>query len=102
MLVTISQLDVMFDGMWADMWASVEEFGDVPQTYIYIRYPYHLGMRLDTVAHILSTVKANHSHQFSARVMTEGRTPLYQPKGISHHGSLTSMAEDRLHQVNKQ
>ena len=46
------------------------------QTYIYVRYPYYMGQKLQKVCKALSTVSVD-THKFSARVVLEGRAKIH-------------------------
>ena len=63
-------------GMWQDICTSIKEIGTLSQTFIYVRYPYHMGERLQKLCKVLSTVSVE-NHKFSAKVVTEGRAKLH-------------------------
>ena len=50
LLMVICQCDPTLEGWWQDIWTSVREIGTLGQTFIYVRYPYHMGKRLHPVA----------------------------------------------------
>ena len=61
-----------------DVWTSLKELGTLQQTFIYVRFPYHLAAAVQRLAICLSTFSVE-SHGFSARVVFEGRAQL-QPQ----------------------
>ena len=77
LLMLIQQCDPTLEGWWQDIWTSVKEIGTLGQTYIYVRYPYHLGVKLNVLCQVLNTVRVE-SHTFSAGVVTEGRKQLQE------------------------
>ena len=74
--ILICQCDPSLKGMWQDIWTSPREIGTQQQSYIYVRYPYHMGEQLQRLCRALSTVNVE-THKFIAKVLTEGRTRLY-------------------------
>ena len=67
-----------------DIWASVKEFGTLSQTYIYVRFPYHLCQRAQTLALKVSQLEVE-SHKFSARLSRRaGPSCLRKKTGLSH------------------
>ena len=81
LLIAIYQCDPSLKGMWQDIWTSIKEIGTWSETFIYVRYPYHLGERLQKLCKVLSTLSVE-NHKFSAKVVTEGRAKL-------HHSAAT-------------
>ena len=74
--IAICQCDPSLEGRWQDIWTSINEIGTQQQTYIYVRYPYHMGEQLQSLCSVLGTVNVE-THKFTAKVITEGRTRLY-------------------------
>ena len=72
----IQQLDTTMEGWWQDIWTSIKEIGTLSQTYIYVRYPYHMGEKLQKLCKVLDTVSVE-NHSFSAKVVTEGGAKLH-------------------------
>ena len=72
MLMVICQCDPALEGMWQGMWTSIKEIGTLSQTYIYVRYPSHMGEKLQKLCEVLQQIRVQ-NHRFSARVVTEGR-----------------------------
>ena len=64
----------MLEGLWQDIWTSVKEIGTLQQTFIYVRYPYHMGERLQKMCKVLNTVTVE-NQKFSAKVATNGMAP---------------------------
>ena len=82
LLIALYQCDPSLAGLWQDIWTSQQEIGTLSQTFIYVRYPYHMGKMLQKVCQVLSTVSVE-NHTFSARVTTEGRAKLHH-----HHAEV--------------
>ena len=76
MLMVICQCDPALEGMWQGMWTSIKEIGTLSQTYIYVRYPSHMGEKLQKLCKVLDTVSVE-NHKFSAKLVTEGRAKLH-------------------------
>ena len=74
--MAIFQCDPTLQGMYQDIWTSPKEIGTLQQTYIYVRYPYHMGEKLQKLCKVLDTVSVE-NHNFSAKVVTEGRAKLH-------------------------
>ena len=72
MLMVICQCDPALEGMWQGMWTSIKEIGTLSQTYIYVRYPSHMGEKLQKLCKVLDTISVE-NHKFSAKLVTEGR-----------------------------
>ena len=72
----IYQCDPTLQGMYQDIWTSPKEIGTLSQTFIYVRYPYHLGVKLHKLCKVLDSISVG-NHKFSARVVTEGRAKLH-------------------------
>ena len=68
----IYQCDPTLQGMYQDIWTSPKEIGTLQQTSIYVRYPYHMGEKLQKLCKVLDTVSVE-NHKFSAKLVTEGR-----------------------------
>ena len=76
LLMVIYQCDPTLEGMCQDIWTSIKEIGTLSQTYIYVRYPYHMGEKLQKLCKVLDSISVE-NHKFSARVVTEGRAKLH-------------------------
>ena len=74
--MVIYQCDPTLEGWWQDIWTSIKEIGTLKQTYIYVRYPYHMGEKLQKLCKVLDSISVE-NHKFSARVVTEGRAKLH-------------------------
>ena len=72
LLIIIYQCEPTLQGWCQDIWTSIKEIGTLSQTYIYVRYPYHLGVKLNLLCQVLNKVRVE-NHTFSAGVVTEGR-----------------------------
>ena len=70
--MVIYQCDPTLEGMCQDIWTSIKEIGTLSQTYIYVKYPSHMGEKLQKLCKVLDTISVQ-NHKFSARVVTEGR-----------------------------
>ena len=75
MVFLIHQIDSTLQGMDQDIWTSPKEIGTLSQTYIYVKYPSHMGEKLQKLCEVLQQIRVTEGrgHRFSARVVTEGR-----------------------------
>ena len=67
--------------MWmlkVDIWTSRHEIGQVNQNTGYVRWPYYLGLNVQTLCAQLNQVRIG-THQLQCKVIFVGRAQLWQP-----------------------
>ena len=70
MVFLIHQIDSTLQGMDQDIWTSPKEIGTLSQTYIYVRYPYHMGEKLQQVCKMLGTINVeNHTMRLKCNLV---------------------------------
>ena len=61
------------------MFTSRTEIGSINETYVYVRFPYHLAIQIECIAEIVSESRVG-THHFKAPVMFQGMKPLSKTK----------------------
>ena len=84
LLIAIYVCDPSLQGLCQDIFTSIKEIGTLSQTFIYARYPYHMGERLQKLCKVLNTVPVE-NQKFSAKVVTEGMDPTHWSKSLWLH-----------------
>ena len=74
LLIAIYQCDYLLQGLCLDIYTSIQEIDNMSQVVICVRYPKHMGERLQKMCKKLNTVTVE-NHKFSAKVVTEGMAP---------------------------
>ena len=74
LLIAIYLCDPSLQGLCQDIYTSIKEIDTLSQVVICVRYPYHMGERLQKLCKVLNTVTVE-NQKFSAKVVTEGMAP---------------------------
>ena len=74
----IYRVDQWLNEEIVDVWTSVKELGGLQQTFIYVRFPYHLAYAIKNLALCINAFDVD-THKFFARVIFEGRAKLSHP-----------------------
>ena len=61
-----------------DIWTSRHEISQVSQTTGYVRWPYYLGLNVQTLCAQLNQIRIG-THQVQCKVIFVGRAQLWQP-----------------------
>ena len=80
LLMVIHQCDQTLQGLCQDKWTSTKEIGKDKESFIYLRYPYHMGETLQKLCRVLNTISVQ-NHKFSACVVKEGKAKLHHYDG---------------------
>ena len=74
--MVIHQCDQTLQGWCQDQWTSTKEIGKDKESFIYLRYPYHMGETLQKLCRVLNTISVQ-NHKFSACVVKEGKAKMH-------------------------